>query len=108
MQQTSFLDGDTGLTGQFVKGKPDPVSENIQPTPAEKSEQIAKIIEAFENSRHHEYGVTMRRLMEICGERSARQRVFDAKQHYKVQGETLVYRKEPDSYFLVSLTKEPK
>ena len=104
MQQTKLF-----ATGNDLEPETAPVtSDNIQPTPAEKSEQIAKIIEAFENSRHHEYGVTMLRLMEICGERSARQRVFDAKQHYKAQGETLVYRKEPDSYFLVSLTKEPK
>jgi hypothetical protein len=97
--QINFLDADTGLTAKPL-GKPVASDAPSQPTAAEKSKQIAGIIEAMEYSRNHEYGVTTALLVEICGSRSVRQRISDARKIYQRKGLNIVYRSEGDSYFL--------
>lgn len=103
--QLNFLDSDTGLTGQFDTGKAAPVARlPVQPTLANKSEQIGQIMEAMDWSRSHEYGVTTARMREICGERSYRQRISDARKLYQKKGLNIVYRQAGDSYFLEPYT----
>lgn len=73
-----------------------------KPTESQKSQQIALIIEAMEDSKQHDYGVTTLRMIEICGPASYRQRISDARKHFHRQGLDIVCRKSSqwNNYFL--------
>ena len=90
MRQANFLDNETGLTGQFQLGKPEPVTP--QPTPAQKSEQVAKILEVMEYARQGNHAVSEALLIEICGWKSYRQRLSDARKILQKKGRNIVCR----------------
>lgn len=73
-----------------------------RPSESQKSQQVALIIEAMEDSKNHEWGVTTARMIEICGPASYRQRISDARKHFERQGLTIVCRKASiwNNYFL--------